>query len=179
MASYAATMTATRTRGVESNLSTNQLTNMVDSSSNVVSLKITFLSYKHNYNQHPFSVIVNKQFQFCPVDILLGYLSKWGLKPGFLYVLSNQKPVSHNYFTKQLAFALKLCNLNPDVYKGHSFRIGAASHAADRGMSDAQIRSLGRWRSNAFLKYMTSFPFFLTLLTGKSNFITAQFLLRN
>ena len=81
-------MTATRTRGAESNLSINQLTNMVDSSGNIVSLKITFLSYKHNYNQRPFSVIVNKQFQFCLVDILLGYLRKRGLKPGFLFVLS-------------------------------------------------------------------------------------------
>lgn len=147
-------MTATRNGGAESNLSLTQLTKMVDSSGKVVSLKITFLSYKHNYNQRPFSVIVTKQFQFCPVDILLVYLSKRGIQPGFLFVLSNRKPVPRNYFAKQLAIALKLCNLSSDVYKGHSFRIGAASHAADRGMSDAQIRSLGRWKSNAFLKYI-------------------------
>ena len=53
-----------------------------------------------------------------------------------------------------LILFIKLCVLNPSVYKGHSFRIGAASHAAERGMSDAQIRILGRWKSNAFLKYI-------------------------
>ncbi len=38
--------------------------------------------------------------------------------------------------------------------KGHSFRIGAATFAAERGFSDAQIRSMGRWQSDAFRKYI-------------------------
>ena len=147
-------MTATQNKGVQSNLDLTQLTKMVDSSGKVVSIKITFLNFKHNYNQRPFSVIVKKQLHFCPVSILLAYLSNRGLEQGFLFVLSNGNPVPRNYFAKQLALALKLCNLSPNVYKGHSFRIGAASHAADRGMSDAQIRALGRWKSNAFLKYI-------------------------
>ena len=50
--------------------------------------------------------------------------------------------------------ACHLCDLDPSRYKGHSFRIGAASYAADRGFSDAQIRMLGRWKSNAFLRYL-------------------------
>jgi site-specific recombinase XerD len=70
-------------------------------------------------------------------------LSNRGLQQGFLFVLSNGNPVPRNYFAKQLALALKLCNLSPNVYKGHSFRIGAASHAADQGMLDAQICALG------------------------------------
>ena len=49
---------------------------------------------------------------------------------------------------------LFMCGLDPSRYKGHSFRIGAASYAADRGFSDAQIRMLGRWKSNAFLCYI-------------------------
>ena len=56
----------------------------------------------------------------------------------------------------------KLCGLNPSVYKGHTFRIGAASHAAERGMSDAQIRILGRSKFNAFLKYIKISFFKLT-----------------
>ena len=39
-----------------------------------------------------------------------------------------------------LSTALKFCGLDPTRYKGHSFRISAATHAADKGMSDAQIR---------------------------------------
>ena len=34
--------------------------------------------------------------------------------------------------------------------------IGAASHKADMGFSDAQIRTLGRWKSDAFRIYIRS-----------------------
>lgn len=39
---------------------------------------------------------------------------------------------------------------DPSRYEGHSLPIGAASHAADWGFTDAHIRLLGRWKSNAF-----------------------------
>ena len=41
--------------------------------------------------------------------------------------------------------ALAFCDLDCSSYKSLSFRIGAASLAAENGMSDAQIRGLGRW----------------------------------
>ena len=42
------------------------------------------------------------------------------------------------------------------TYKGHSFRIGGACHAAEKGYSYAQIRALGRWKSDAFKTYLRS-----------------------
>ena len=51
--------------------------------------------------------------------------------------------------TPNLGF-LNFCGLNPQRYKSHSFRIDAACLAADKGFSDAQIRALGRWKSDAF-----------------------------
>lgn len=48
------------------------------------------------------------------------------------------------------------CGLDTSRYKGHSFRIGAACYAADKGFSDAQIRALGRWKSDAFKVYIRS-----------------------
>ena len=39
-------------------------------------------------------------------------------------------------------------------YKRHSFRIGAATFAAGSNVSDARIRALDRWSSNAFRKYI-------------------------
>jgi len=44
-----------------------------------------------------------------------------------------------DFFSK----ALVHFNLDPSSYKGHSFRIGAASHAAEQGFTDAQIRNYG------------------------------------
>ena len=42
--------------------------------------------------------------------------------------------------------ALAFCDLDCSSYKSLSFRIGAASLAAENGLSDAQIRDLGRWK---------------------------------
>ena len=64
-------------------------------------------------------------------------------------------PVSRDIFIDKLSMAIKYCGIDPSRHKGQSFCIGAASYAADAGMSDAQISALGCWKSNAFQKYIT------------------------
>lgn len=134
-------------------LSFADVTQLFDASNNVISLRVTFRDYKHSYNQDHVSIIVQRQNTFCPVNILLEYISKRGTNPGPLFLL-NGLPVQRQYFCGLLTMAIRLCGLDPTRYKGHSFRIGAASHAAERGLSDARIRSMGRWKSNAFLRYI-------------------------
>ena len=41
----------------------------------------------------------------------------------------------------------------PDI-NTHSFRIGGASAALSSGASDSMIRSLGRWTSDCYLRYL-------------------------
>ena len=135
-------------------LQVHHLVKLVDSSKHVVALKLTFGNFKHSYNQRPFSIILNRHDSCCPVQFLLDYLSLWGNRPGPLFLNSNNSPVSQTIFAELLSLSLRACGLDSTRYKGHSFRIGAASFAADQGMSDAQIRALGRWMSNAFLKYI-------------------------
>ena len=98
--------------------------------------------------------MINRQVKFCPVHLMLEYLSVRGCKPGPLFILADGSAVVRTHFTNQLSIAFKYCGLDSSRYKGHSFRIGAASYAAEAGMSDAQIRALGRWKSNAFQKYV-------------------------
>ena len=39
-------------------------------------------------------------------------------------------------------------------FNTHSFRIGATTSAKHVGMSDSHLKALGRWRSDAYLKYV-------------------------
>ena len=39
-------------------------------------------------------------------------------------------------------------------FNSHSFRIGAATTAAAKGLEDCIIKTLGRWESAAYLKYV-------------------------
>ena len=135
-------------------LQIHQVVQLVNDSNTIVSLKIVFEDFKHSYNQPPSSMVINRVPIFCPVQLMLDYLALPGNKPGPLFITLHGHPVSRANFTDQLSLAIKFCGLNPARYKGHSFRIGAASHAADRGLSDAQIRVLGRWKSNAFHRYI-------------------------
>ena len=120
----------------------------------VSSLKVTFHDFKHNYNQAPFSITVTRKPGVCPVLSMIRFLEVRGCDAGPLFVNSDGHPVSRCFLATLLGRCIKSCNLNADRYKGHSFRIGGATYAAQQGLSDAQIRLLGRWKSDAFKKYI-------------------------
>ena len=147
-------ITVTNHPGTPAPLQLHQCLIMVDESQRAVSIKLTFLDYKHSYNKAPFSIVIKRQPGTCPVQLMLEYLKYRGSSPGCLFLGMDGGPVKRNDFCDQLALAFKFCGLDTKFYKGHSFRIGAASHAAEQGLSDAQIRVLGRWKSNAFRKYI-------------------------
>ena len=147
-------MTSTSGRSDTSALQISHISKLLSSSRDLIAFKITVGNFKHSYNVRPFSILVSRQPQSCPVELLAKYLALRGPRPGALFITVDGAPVSGSYFSNQLSSAIQFCGLSPSVYKGHSFRIGAASHAADKGLSDAQIRLLGRWKSNAFLKYL-------------------------
>ena len=54
----------------------------------------------------------------------------------------------------ELHAALRLRGIPPSQYKGHSFRIGAATTAARCGLEDSLIQMLGRWKSSAYRTYI-------------------------
>jgi hypothetical protein len=74
--------------------------------------------------------------------------------PGPLFISHESSPVNRAQFTQILNQSLNLDGLPSSYYKSHSFRVGASSFAMELGKSDAQIRALGWWKSNAFLKYI-------------------------
>jgi hypothetical protein len=66
----------------------------------------------------------------------------------------NGDPIPRQFFNRYLRFAFTWCGLDTDRYKGHSFRIGAASYAYEKGLPDERIQLMGRWKSNAYKKYI-------------------------
>ena len=90
----------------------------------------------------------------CPVRALDTYLQQVPGKRGVLFRDGHSTPLTPQRFRRQLAVVLQSLGRPPAQYPPHSFRIGAATHAAELGLSDAEIRHLGRWRSSAFLRYV-------------------------
>ena len=127
---------------------------MTDQIGDTQALKLTFTNYKHSNPSRPVDLLVYWEKPVCPVWHLLEYLALRGCSPGPLFCWPDNTPVNREYFVHFLKEALQFCDLDHTRYKSHSFRIGAATWAAANGMSDAQIRLFGRWKSNAFLRYI-------------------------
>jgi hypothetical protein len=61
-----------------------------------------------------------------------------------LYCIRFPTPVSYFYLNSSLKSLLSFIGLDPAVYKGHSFRIEAATAAAARGVLQSVIQSMGK-----------------------------------
>ena len=121
----------------------------------VSAIKLTLRNYKHSDTSNPVDIFIYQEKPVCPVSLLLEFLCLRGQSPGPLFCWpADCSPISRSCFVAALTEDLQFCNLNVAQYKTHSFRIGAASWAAAKGMSDTQIRAFGRWKSNAFLRYI-------------------------
>ena len=90
----------------------------------------------------------------CPVMALLNYLVVRGPSEGSLFMFSDGRLLTRQRLVEAVRRALGKAGLDPSKYCGHSFCIGAATAAAERGMEDSVIKTLGRWRSLAYLEYI-------------------------
>ncbi len=115
-------------------------------------LLVDFVNYKHGNEICTVHVYPDKTC--CPVQALLKYLKLRGTKSGPLFIHSNGLPVSRDEVAEILKQTLMLINEDPTQYNTHSFRIGRLCSAAENGATETQLRLLGRWKSNAFLKYL-------------------------
>lgn len=120
-------------------------------------VQVDFYHFKHNLQMKRHTITFSHgPANISAIQALNDYITYRGTHNGPIFLLLNQTPVQRAYFDRMLKSCLDVAGLDSSVYKGHSFRIGAASYWSQRGMSDSQIRACGRWSSNAFKKYIRS-----------------------
>lgn len=89
----------------------------------------------------------------CPIVALGNYLSQRGATPGPLFRFSSGRPLTRQQLSSSVQSILHAAGYSGS-YSGHSFRIGAATTAAARGVPDHLIKTLGRWSSDAYQIYI-------------------------
>jgi integrase len=90
----------------------------------------------------------------CPVAAILAYLAVRRGHSGPLFRFEDGKFLTQPSLIKHMREALSQLGINPQIYSGHSLRIGAATLAAANGVQDSTTKALGRWKSNAFQGYI-------------------------
>ena len=90
----------------------------------------------------------------CPVAALLDYLNARGNTPGPLFIRQNSTPLRRKWFVTRIQHALSAAGVPGSSFNGHSFRIGAATTASAAAIPETTIKTLGRWRSMAYQRYI-------------------------
>ena len=118
------------------------------------SLTIAFPSYKHSRGPLPSIVLYATASHLCPVRAFLRYISFRSMAPGPLFMDVSGLPLTSSAISQSLKTCLAFAGYSSLPITSHSFRIGAASWAAANGHSSERIRLMGRWKSDAFRKYI-------------------------
>ncbi len=78
----------------------------------------------------------------CPVAALLTYMAERGKGRGPLFCFRDGRPLTRTRFVAKVIGALTTAGVDQAGYCGHSW--------GDDDTSDATIKMLGRWKSNAY-----------------------------
>lgn len=126
----------------------------VDSSSSPTCLRVRIKASKTDpFRKGCFIHIGRGNPPLCAIEAMLPYLAARGNRPGPLFLFQNGSPLTRTVLTNWLRKILSAAGI-PGNFSSHSFRIGAATVAAQRGIPDHLIQELGRWNSNAYQLYI-------------------------
>lgn len=68
----------------------------------------------------------------CPVSAILGYMVRQGAGPGIFFQFED----ACNHLVARKREALKHAAIDADKFAGHSFQMGVATTAAQKGLAD-------------------------------------------
>ena len=127
----------------------------VDSAQSPSLLKIRLKRSKTDQLGQGVDIYVGKTgCPLCPVTAVTAYMVQRGTGGGPFFQFANGAPLTKARFTDRVRAVLQEAGLPYNHFAGHSFRIGAATAAANAGLEDSTIRTLGRWNSSAFRSYI-------------------------
>ncbi len=125
------------------------------------SVKILFRKYKHSKGT-PVLIKVRRQSSLCcPVRVIQQYLDWRGTQKGFLFCHADGAPVTYHWYKKHFRQLVLAARLDPEL-STHSARIGAATFAAASGISEENIKRMGRFAQPGAIYVMSSFYCFCT-----------------
>lgn len=95
----------------------------------------------------------------CPVRAMQKFLADRPRQhSGPLFILASGKFLTRRDVSDVTKSLLSSAGIDPTAYSSHSYRIGAATTAAAAGLPDHLVKTLGRWRSNAYQGYIRTSP---------------------
>jgi len=99
----------------------------------------------------------------CPIlGILPPYLTTRGNTPVPLFITEDRVGLTHQTFTALLDSILSKLHIDSRNYNTNRFQICAATTVAQASTPDARIKMLGRWRNDAYQRYIKTPPQELT-----------------
>ena len=95
----------------------------------------------------------------CPVCCLQSLFRLYKSTPSSysthpLFTLADGTPLTRQAFLDFTSSRLRILGIDPRNYSGHSFRIGGATSAASAGIPDHLIKTIGRWSSDCYQRYI-------------------------
>ena len=89
----------------------------------------------------------------CPISAILPYLAARGSCQGPLFILDGGAYLTRQLFASRLSAVLEQAGIDSKGYNTHSFRIGTATAAKEKGISDVHVKMLGHWKSDVYQLY--------------------------
>ena len=115
-------------------------------------IEVTFHTFKHSAGMA--RVVLQASAEVCcPVRAVKEYLMLRPAGLGPLFIAACGASIKREQVVAVLKRLALACG-SSGRYDGHSFRIGATTHAAQQGRSASDIKRLGRWSSDAYLRYV-------------------------
>ena len=119
----------------------------IDQRENPSLVQVRLKVSKTDQERRGVSVLIGTKDDLCPVAAVTAYMAIRGNAQGPFFRFADAWPLTQDRFITKVRRALERCGHDPASYACHSFRIGAATTAAEKGIEDSTIKPLGRWQS--------------------------------